>query len=251
MDVGHFIKNMRKHRNLTQRQLAAELFISYQLVSKWERNICEPSMEMMMDIIDKYQLPFDIFADQSISKNQKHTIIKAFIDAMLVQSEKMPTIQQVAQLAGLSINNVLIHFQSSDDLLYEFMVMLDKNIQKTVNLKISKNKNIINIFLDDMVPLLYQERTKLRLLYIRPYTKELWTRFITNKYKQILNNHKIVREISELDMDYIVGCLTLFISTWISQPYPEPLTLFQERVKRIVKGDAFSILFDDINYKKI
>ncbi|MGO2518177.1 MAG: helix-turn-helix domain-containing protein, partial [Leuconostoc falkenbergense] len=42
---------MRRAKKLTQTELAKAIFVSYQLVSKWERNLSEPTAEMMFTII--------------------------------------------------------------------------------------------------------------------------------------------------------------------------------------------------------
>lgn len=44
MNIGENIKQMRKRNNLTQKELADKLNISYQAVSSWEHNRTEPSM---------------------------------------------------------------------------------------------------------------------------------------------------------------------------------------------------------------
>ena len=48
--VGKMIATQRKVRNMTQRQLAGVLHVSYQAVSKWEAGLSLPTVEMIYDI---------------------------------------------------------------------------------------------------------------------------------------------------------------------------------------------------------
>lgn len=48
--VGNFIKDIRKKNNLTQKQLADKLNVTYQAVSKWENGKNVPDIAIMMEI---------------------------------------------------------------------------------------------------------------------------------------------------------------------------------------------------------
>ncbi len=45
MTVGERIKNLRKERGYSQESLSKHLHVSRQAVSKWEQNVCQPSLE--------------------------------------------------------------------------------------------------------------------------------------------------------------------------------------------------------------
>ena len=47
---GTFIKNSRKKKNYTQKQLADKLFIDVTAVSKWERGITYPDITLVPEI---------------------------------------------------------------------------------------------------------------------------------------------------------------------------------------------------------
>lgn len=53
--IGQKIKNKRKELNLTQEYLAKELNISRQAVSKWEKEISEPSMENLVKLSEIFE----------------------------------------------------------------------------------------------------------------------------------------------------------------------------------------------------
>ncbi len=42
--IGNFIKELRKEKNLTQKELADKLFITDRAVSKWERGLSCPDI---------------------------------------------------------------------------------------------------------------------------------------------------------------------------------------------------------------
>lgn len=48
--LGDFIKELRTQENLSQTELAEILKVAQTLVSKWERNVCEPAFEMQQKI---------------------------------------------------------------------------------------------------------------------------------------------------------------------------------------------------------
>lgn len=50
--VGLFIAELRKNKNLTQKELADKLNITDRAVSKWERGICMPDISLLTEISD-------------------------------------------------------------------------------------------------------------------------------------------------------------------------------------------------------
>ena len=48
--IGKFIASCRKEKNLTQEQLAEQLYITDRAVSKWERGISLPDADKMLDL---------------------------------------------------------------------------------------------------------------------------------------------------------------------------------------------------------
>ena len=52
LKIGKFIAECRKHKNLTQMQLAEKLYITDKAVSKWERGIATPDTSIMLELCD-------------------------------------------------------------------------------------------------------------------------------------------------------------------------------------------------------
>ena len=50
--VGSFIAKIRKEKNLTQKELAEQLFVSDKTVSKWERGLSMPNVVLLIPIAD-------------------------------------------------------------------------------------------------------------------------------------------------------------------------------------------------------
>lgn len=240
MLVGNHIYNLRQQKGLTQKELADQLFISCQLVSKWERHLGEPTTEMILQIIDKYQLPFDYFSKKNrneLLNQEKESIINAFIKSMLDYPDKMPTLEQVSNYSHLSQGKIKEIFSVTDELIYELIIVVDKNIQFEVASQIECDKDIVEIFVFNMAPMLYERRRVLNLLYTRPYVKNIWIKFITTKYTQLLSSHQKVSRENSLDLEYLIGTLTTFISVWLRQPKPETLSTFQNRIIKLLGTD--------------
>ena len=94
MNIGKRIHQIRQQKNLTQEQLASDLAISRQAVSKWESGKAIPDIENLMYISNLYDVSLDelikgdnqvsqkIVADVSAKKWHKLSIL--FFAALLV-----------------------------------------------------------------------------------------------------------------------------------------------------------------------
>ncbi len=63
MDFGKKISSLRKSRGMTQEDLGKVLNVTYQAVSKWERDESLPDIEMMSRIAKFFEVPIDYFVD--------------------------------------------------------------------------------------------------------------------------------------------------------------------------------------------
>ena len=50
MTLGQKIKKLRSDKNLTQKELADQLYVSFQTVSKWESDLNEPNLSTIRQI---------------------------------------------------------------------------------------------------------------------------------------------------------------------------------------------------------
>jgi transcriptional regulator with XRE-family HTH domain len=74
--IGKFIKQIRKDNNLTQKQLADKLGVTYQAVSKWENGKNIPDIAILNLISQEFKINIDdILNGKSTKKNNKKKII--------------------------------------------------------------------------------------------------------------------------------------------------------------------------------
>ena len=87
MNTSEFIKKIRHDNNLTQRDLADILHVTYQAVSKWERGLSIPDISVLKEISKLYNVSIDelIGGEQQKKKNNKiYFIIGAFVLVIIV-----------------------------------------------------------------------------------------------------------------------------------------------------------------------
>ena len=58
-DLGLMIKNLREKANLTQKDLADKLSISFQAVSKWEKGECYPDLSQVVALSEFFKVPIN------------------------------------------------------------------------------------------------------------------------------------------------------------------------------------------------
>ena len=59
MEIGHIISELRKKRNISQKDLASDLNISSGLVGMWETNKRIPSLDLFVMIADYFNVSAD------------------------------------------------------------------------------------------------------------------------------------------------------------------------------------------------
>lgn len=96
------IKSRRKELNMTQKDIAAQLGISYQAYSAWERGVKEPSKEKVRRLEQILRVPKDYFTEieivrlyNTLSNKGKNQIVEYARD--LVQKEKTQQVISVSE----------------------------------------------------------------------------------------------------------------------------------------------------------
>lgn len=59
MTLGENLQRLRREKNLSQEEVARQLFVSQQSVSKWENNIAEPGVENLKALARLYEVTLD------------------------------------------------------------------------------------------------------------------------------------------------------------------------------------------------
>lgn len=242
MSIGEKIKQLRKTNKLTQQELAEKLYISFQSVSNWERGVAHPTTEMMLHIIENFQLPMAFFIDEPFDSKEEKLILSSFVKSMYHSRDEAPSLENIQALSGLSAEQITSYFPSYDDLVYAIIHQVDQNIKMRVADRLATNDDVMAVFIDDMAPLLYSKKNELHILYTRPYIKGVWMQFIKSKYKSILLQHTLNESSynDNLATEYLIETLMGFISVWMSQTEPESLEQFQNRIKYLANNNLSS-----------
>ncbi|MBQ7669550.1 MAG: helix-turn-helix domain-containing protein [Clostridia bacterium] len=79
--LGNKLKTLRKNKNITQEELASALSVTYQAVSKWERNLSTPDISMLPVIARYYGITIDELMNYKLdSLSYKERFIKFLSD---------------------------------------------------------------------------------------------------------------------------------------------------------------------------
>ena len=81
-DISKLIKDIRKKNNLTQKELADKLGVTYQAVSKWENGKNIPDIEMLKSISEIFNVNFDDVL--GTNKNKKKNILISVILTIII-----------------------------------------------------------------------------------------------------------------------------------------------------------------------
>lgn len=78
--IGKFIMNKRKELSMTQQQLADKMNVSFQAVSKWEKGITYPNIEVLYDLARDLGVTVDEILEGSEKKEEQLSYSKAGVD---------------------------------------------------------------------------------------------------------------------------------------------------------------------------
>jgi len=70
MTLGQKLQLLRKQNNLTQEQLATQLYVSRQAVSKWEQDTAMPDVEKLLLISRRFDVSLDYLLKEEIEKDK-------------------------------------------------------------------------------------------------------------------------------------------------------------------------------------
>ena len=74
------LKKIRKDNNLSQEQLAEELGVSRQAISKWESGSSYPEMDKIIQICNKFNLNIDDLLNKDITEIKGEEKVKNYIN---------------------------------------------------------------------------------------------------------------------------------------------------------------------------
>ena len=76
MSIGNNIYKLRTSKNLSQGELADQLDVSRQSVSKWETDAAVPDLDKLMKLCDVFEVSLDEITDRETHKQENDKIIK-------------------------------------------------------------------------------------------------------------------------------------------------------------------------------
>lgn len=82
MSLGNNIKELRKQFNLTQKELADQLHVTAQAVSRWENSEVEPSIETIRSMATIFEISLDEFLNyEPVEKKGEVQVIERIVEA--------------------------------------------------------------------------------------------------------------------------------------------------------------------------
>ena len=83
--IGSKIRELRKQKNITQEKMGSDLNIDRSIISRWESEKMEPTIEQLKMISNYFKIPISLFFDEApINKKRKTNI-----DKLLQKMEKL------------------------------------------------------------------------------------------------------------------------------------------------------------------
>ena len=88
--IGNFITDMRKAKNITQKQLAEQLGISDRTVSKWECGKGMPEVSMMLPLCEILEINVnELLSGERLSQNDYHNRAEENMITLVKEKEKI------------------------------------------------------------------------------------------------------------------------------------------------------------------
>lgn len=109
--VGQFIKKAREEKGLTQKQLAEQLFVTSQAVSKWETGQNYPDIPLFEGLADALDITvLELMrAQRNTTDISLSTQAETVVDSLLIESgEKMQTLQKKVRHLSVILLSILI-----------------------------------------------------------------------------------------------------------------------------------------------
>lgn len=125
MELDRRLKELRLRRGLTQEQAAQVLGVSAQVVSKWERGLTQPDVQMMPRIAVLYRISLDELYDMDAYYTKQH-----YDDyrERLAQAKKDGNPERIFQL-------IVKEIELRPDAFWEYLNLVDHAVKNRLNTK--------------------------------------------------------------------------------------------------------------------
>ncbi len=105
MTLGQKIKKLRTDKGLTQKDLADELFVTFQTISKWENDENEPDVSTIRQLAKVFNCSFDYLLDENEENMSKDTENK--VEALKGEADSTNEVVRSPEIVQKSIPNGL------------------------------------------------------------------------------------------------------------------------------------------------
>ena len=102
---GYFLKELRKEKQLTQKELGEKLNITDKAISKWERGLSFPDIAVLKDLAEFFEIDISELLNGERGKKQEIDIEKAIQEAIEnyknIEEKKKEKVQKVKKRIGV------------------------------------------------------------------------------------------------------------------------------------------------------
>lgn len=148
MSLADNLKRIRKEKHISQEELAEELNVSRQAISKWEQGICLPEAKMLLLISEKLAVSLDGLMSESPAVSDEADLVSGQIkdDGAHRQSKKRRTVYFLLGalfIIALCLTPVLFKPQKDtdkDD--YDHTVVVSPIVESAVDSEVIMNKDL-------------------------------------------------------------------------------------------------------------
>lgn len=212
--VGKFIAHLRKEKNMTQGELAIKLYVDRSLVSKWERGINLPKIEVMQKLSNFFGVSVnELYYGEKINKKNKNEIDKVLINIIKDDKRKIKKILIVSII--FMILFVLFffgyYFMNTYKSISIYMINGESDNFKLENgvIVLSREKSYIQ--LGNINNLNNKEIDNIRLYYFKE-NKEYEIFSGSSSTELFVNNFEHYESYSYRDIKYVLKNLYLEVS---------------------------------------
>ena len=132
MNIGHKIKELRQERGITQEQLANNIGISFQAISKWETGIALPDITLTPILASQFGISMDELFDFSIQK------IEIEIEKITAEAYKFR--ESAPQKSRIILEKGLKNYPDNDILLNNLLYVLNYNDNPDETIRIASKQ---------------------------------------------------------------------------------------------------------------
>ena len=151
----------------------------------------------------------------------------AFIDLLQIKSFEQITVKELCDNAIVRTATFYNHFNSVEDVISCIEESVDAKILECINNHpngVTKGIGIIDVISNEILPLIYENREILKILYTSPL-QPYWIDYLKANYSKWVSSFKSEYDCRTVPSYYAENLTYLFffsiIELWVSKPVPE------------------------------